>query len=160
MESLQIRKCQPRLDFRRILEIESVSFASDSYSEHTFWYFHQRCPDLFIVAEYEKTILGYLICCIYLQGRKQQRRGHIVSIAIDPLYRRRGIGKALVQFTLDCLEELSVSYVEIEVRIDNEGGLSFWRSFGFQKTETITGYYSDGCDGFKMHKYFEVFKTE
>ncbi len=159
MEALRIRKCNPRLDFERILELEGASFTSDAYSEHTFWYYHQRCPDLFLVAEYEKTILGYLICCIYLQGQKQQRRGHIVSIAVDPLYRRRGIGKALVEFTFDYLEALSVAYVEIEVRVDNEAGLRFWRSFGFQQTVTIPRYYSDGCDGFKMHRYFEVFKT-
>jgi ribosomal protein S18 acetylase RimI-like enzyme len=160
MESLlHIRQCTPRQDFPRILEIEGASFTSERYSEHTFWYFYRRCPDLFIVAEYEQTILGYLICCIYLQGRKQQRRGHLVSIAVDPLYRRRGIGKALVQYTFDRLETLSVAYVEIEVRIDNDVGLNFWEGFGFQKVGTIPRYYGDGCDGYRMLKYFDVFKT-
>ena len=159
MEALRIRKCNPRPDFERILELERASFTSDSYTEHTFWYFYRRCPDLFIVAEVEGKILGYMICCIYLQGQKRQRRGHVVSIAVDPKHRREGIGKAMAKFTFARLEELSVAYVEIEVRIDNETGLCFWRSFEFQQTETLPGYYSDGGDGFKMHKYFEVFKS-
>ena len=65
----------------------------------------------------------------------------------------------MAKFTFDCLEELSVAYVEIEVRIDNETGLPFWRSFEFQQTETLPGYYSDGCDGFKMKRFFDVFKA-
>jgi [ribosomal protein S18]-alanine N-acetyltransferase len=56
---------------------------------------------------------------------------HILSIALDPAYQRRGLGRSLLQRGLDYLAQQGASRVRLEVRPDNTGALRLYESFGF-----------------------------
>lgn len=55
----------------------------------------------------------------------------ILSVAVSPQYRGRGLGSALVQAGLDYLERRGVFRVRLEVRPANTPAVAMYTSFGF-----------------------------
>lgn len=79
--------------------------------------------------------------------------GHLVSIAVLPEYRRRGIGKALLAETIRVMREVyDTEAIYLEVRVSNAPAISLYEKFGFRKVRIIHGYYADGEDAYVMVK--------
>ena len=80
-------------DLDRILQIELQSFPKSPYDWATFINLHYLYPETFLVYvrptldRKEGHILGYIVFT---------KEGHIISIAVHPQHRRRGIGKELL----------------------------------------------------------------
>jgi ribosomal protein S18 acetylase RimI-like enzyme len=55
---------------------------------------------------------------------------HIQSLVVDPKYFRKGIGRKLVQFTLDTYRS---KLFTVETGIDNQPAIKLYKSFGFQE---------------------------
>jgi ribosomal-protein-alanine N-acetyltransferase len=83
------------------------------------------------------------------------KKARIISIAIDPAYKCKGIGNALVNFTFNQLKTFYIRAVELEVRITNKEGIYFWKSFSFYPIKIISNYYHDGIDAIVMRKSLE-----
>ena len=66
--------------------------------------------------------------------------GHIISIAVHPQARRRGIGRELFR---EVIHSPSVRKVWAEVRKSNEGAQAFYHQMGFQIAGTIANYYGN-----------------
>lgn len=126
-----IRKFESE-DLEEILRIEKMSFPKTPYDEPIFIYYAGMYPDNFLVyiEESSDKILGYII---FRPG------GHIVSIAVDLLYRRRRIGTKLMQ------EVLKVSYgnAMVEVRVSNKIAQMFYKKLGFIESGSIPGFYEN-----------------
>jgi len=133
-------------DLNRIMEIESTSFDADAFSEKIFLSLHSKCSNLFIVAEISEIIAGYMVTCI------ARKKGRVISIAIDPIYRHKGIGSDLANFTFNQLSASCIKTIELEVRITNSEGICFWKSLGFSPLKIISNYYLDGTDALIMRK--------
>lgn len=133
-------------DLSRIMEIERNSFAIDTFSEKIFLSLQRKCSNLFIVAEISEIIAGYMVTCI------AHKKGRVISIAVDPVYRHKGVGSDLVNFTFNQLKTSSIRTVELEVRITNSEGICFWKSFGFSPLKIFYNYYLDGTDALIMRK--------
>jgi ribosomal-protein-alanine N-acetyltransferase len=133
-------------DLDRVMEIEHLSFGADAFSRSTFKSSHRNSDSLFIVAEISSVIVGYMITFIF------HETGHIVSIAVDPAYRRKGVGKNMVEFTHSRLNELRVKSMELEVRITNINGIRFWQCLSFFASGIYPRYYMDGTDALRMRK--------
>jgi ribosomal-protein-alanine N-acetyltransferase len=69
---------------------------------------------------------------------------HIFRIAVDPAWRRRGVGARLVTACLESAHGRGLSAAMLEVRRSNTEALKLYRKFGFQVAATRPGYYSDG----------------
>jgi [ribosomal protein S18]-alanine N-acetyltransferase len=69
---------------------------------------------------------------------------HIFRIAVDPAWRRRGVGARLVTACLESARGRGLSAAMLEVRRSNTEALKLYRKFGFQVAATRPGYYSDG----------------
>ena len=133
-------------ELSRIMEIESASFASDAFSENIFLNLYRKCSNLFIIAEISEIIAGYMITC------STYRKWRVISIAIDPIYRRKGVGSGLVNTTFNQLKTSSIKSLELEVRITNSEGICFWKSLGFLPLKIIPNYYLNGTDALIMRK--------
>src|SRR5512135_3277007 len=57
----------------------------------------QRNPGLSCVAEEDGILAGAVLCST------DGRRGYLHHLAVAPQFRRRGIGRALVDHSLECL---------------------------------------------------------
>ena len=124
-------------DLDRILQIELQSFPKSPYDWPTFLNLHYLYPETFLVDvgpetdRKEDQIFGYIIFT---------KEVHIISIAIHPQYRRRGIGKKLLQRAMDTPH---LKKVWAEVRRNNQGAQAFYFHLGFQITGVVPNYYGN-----------------
>jgi ribosomal-protein-alanine N-acetyltransferase len=115
-------------DMDRLLEIEAQAFPKSPYSRQIFMSLFRSNPTTFLVYG-EEEILGYLI---------YTTEGHIISIAVDPRYRRKGIGTQLVG---EALRNATGEFIWVEVRESNTGAQAFYEKLGFRKKGIIPRYY-------------------
>ncbi len=124
-------------DLESILQIETHSFPKSPYDWATFFNLHILHPETFLVyvdmghGQKGEKILGYIV---FTQD------GHILSIAVLPPCRRKGIGRALVQ---RAMETSPVKKVWAEVRRSNRGAQAFYSRMGFRTVGTVPDYYGN-----------------
>ncbi|MCP8304174.1 MAG: ribosomal protein S18-alanine N-acetyltransferase [archaeon] len=138
-----IRRCRKQ-DLTQVLDIERISFKYP-YDRSTFLYFLMREPEGFYVAEEKGRIIGYAISSVV--GSK----GTMISIAVMPELRRRGIGSNLLRESLNFLSK-KVREVELQVRKDDQEAIDFYKKSGFREAGLIFNYYPDGGDALVMSK--------
>lgn len=155
------------VDLERVLEIERFSFSAPWPREYLAQHLGD---DGFVVLEYEGQIVGYTVVGIKIPAflARLERRtwalltgqdpkepppvGHILNIAVDPEFRRRGLGKRLLEYALDYCRHLGAEQVELEVRTSNTIAIQLYQKYGFVIRERVPYYYSDGEDAFVMVK--------
>ncbi len=115
-------------DMDRILEIEAQAFPKSPYSRRIFMNLYRSNPTTFLVYE-EGEILGYLV---------YTPEGYIISIAVDPRHRRKGIGTQLVR---EVFRNSTGEFMWVEVRETNAGAQVFYEKLGFRKKGVIPRYY-------------------
>jgi ribosomal-protein-alanine N-acetyltransferase len=87
----------------------------------------------------------------FIAGDTRRRDGlaWIAIIAVDPQYRRRGVGRALL---LACESKLNVPFVRLTVRLSNSAAIALYEKEGYRTADIWKGYYYDGEDGLVMEK--------
>ncbi len=84
---------------------------------------------------------------------KQVKKGHLVSLAVLPEYRRLGVASTLLEKTMGIVEEYRIAEFVLEVRVSNSAAIRLYNdAFGFEKIKIISHYYRDGEDAFYMSK--------
>jgi len=154
-QTFELRKFAPN-DLQSVMQINRVCLP-ENYTDFFFMDLHQRFPETFIVAEENEEIAGYIMCRIEVGLSNYGfggliRKGHVVSIAVMPQYRRRGIANALISRALEGMHYYKAKQCFLEVRVTNEVAISLYKRLGFEITRTINGYYSDGEDAYVMTK--------
>jgi ribosomal-protein-alanine N-acetyltransferase len=127
----------------------------ENYTDFFYIDLARRFPETFIVAEENGEVVGYIMCRIEV-GLSNfglgglTKKGHVVSVAVMPEHRRRGIGTALVTKAIEGMRMYSAKQCFLEVRVTNEDGVGLYKKLGMQVTRTIHGYYADGEDAYVM----------
>lgn len=92
----------------------------------------QHDPDLFLVAEVEGRIVGAVM------GGFDGRRGLIYHLAVDPAYRRQGIGSALMAEMERRLVAKGCLRAYLLVTEDNQETIAFYRRLGWEVMPVVT----------------------
>ena len=140
---VEIRPFHPR-DLDRVIEIEKASFGPDAWDRELFLEYFRRCPDLFLMARRARQIRGYIITCA------GSRNAELVSIAVDPKDRQRGLGRAMLDETLTQLRSRRVRTWWLMVATTNESAMRFYEDYGFVRTRRSRRYYGAGRDAWRM----------
>jgi len=154
-QQFTLRKFVPD-DLQSVMQINRVCLP-ENYTDFFFIDLHQRFPETFIIAEEAGKINGYIMCRIEV-GLSNfgfgglVRKGHVVSIAVMPQTRRKGMASALIKRSMEGMEYYKAKQDFLEVRVTNEAAISLYKKLGFEITRTINGYYSDGEDAYVMTK--------
>jgi mycothiol synthase len=82
-----------------------------------------------LIAEWNREPAGMVDA--YIDKQRDDRKGFIQSLAILPEYRRKGIGKRLVEMALKSLKQRGMRTVEAWAQSDREGCTHIYESFGF-----------------------------
>lgn len=136
-----LRRCSID-DLRAVTEIEKASFKYP-YDYSTFSSYLTEKESNFIIAEVEKKVVGYVIV------RTNCNLGTIISIAVLPIRRRKGIGGCLLEFALKKLF-YEVNSIELQVSTANLDAIRFYESHGFSSKSVIQNYYPSGEDAIVM----------
>jgi [ribosomal protein S18]-alanine N-acetyltransferase len=133
-------------DLDAILQVEHVSFGKDAYDRKLFAEYSHICGDLFLVGEVRSRVCGYCLTCT------RGERAELVSIAVDPAVRGKGLASALLESTFRRLRRRDVAFVSLMVRLTNAAALRFYEKYGFTKVRVVHRYYEGGGDGWLMRK--------
>ena len=132
-----VRKFLPK-DLRRVYEIENTSF-DQSYGIQIFQQLYEMGIG-FLVAEDEGYVVGYVMFWL-----KYENQGHIISLAVDKNYRRKGYGTQLLAKAISILF-LITDTIYLEVRASNTGAIEFYKQFHFKQDRIVPNYYESGED--------------
>lgn len=80
----------------------------------------------------------------YGEMRTVAGEAQIYNIVIDPAYRGRGLGEALMRHLTDKAEELGCSLITLEVRSGNAAATELYRKLGFREVGRRKAYYEKG----------------
>ncbi len=141
---IKIRRFKPQ-DLDRVYEIELKSF-KDPYNILFLLNLHQAYNESFFVVENERMVVAYSI------SRVVNGRGHVLAIAVDPAYRRRGIGSLLVNRIMEHFRSLSIEEMWLEVRVSNLSARNFYKKIAFEEKGLCRAYYSDREDAVILTK--------
>ncbi len=92
---------------------------------------------------------GEMIGFVAGDPRPSQGAVWIATLGVDPGYRRRGIGLALLQA---CEGQVKLPRVKLTVRISNDAAISLYKKGGYRTIDIWKKYYNDGEDGLVMEK--------
>jgi ribosomal-protein-alanine N-acetyltransferase len=75
---------------------------------------------------------------------------HLLSVAVEPTARRRGVGRALVNDVLSYAKAHAPAKILLEVRASNVPAITLYETLGFVRFNVRERYYPDGEDGVEM----------
>jgi len=139
--------------------IKAININLQTLPEHypyEFWFEHlMKWGKAFYVAEVNNSVVGYVMARVELTFgylvKRLTRVGHVISIAVLPEYRRRGIGRALMNACMKALkEEYKASEVYLEVRVSNLPAIKLYESLGFKVVKVLESYYLNGESAYLM----------
>jgi ribosomal protein S18 acetylase RimI-like enzyme len=113
------------------------AFAPSAHWQDEYRYFVRsllgRDDALAVVAVRDAHLIGYAVGRLtVLPGFfEERRRGYIHDVVTRPAYRRRGVGRRLVQTLLDWMAGAGVATVELTVAVGNDAAIAFWERMGF-----------------------------
>jgi len=106
-----------------------VGLRENEDSEAPVLKFLEKNPNTCFIAVEDEKIIGTIL------GGNDGKRGYIYHLAVAEKFRRRGIGKALVEKTIEALKNEGINGIKIFVFRDNESGNIFWEKLGFVEND-------------------------
>ena len=135
MEDIRIRRMEEG-DLDRLAILESRCF-SIPWSRAMLADELSNDRALYLVAACEGRIAGYAGAWIVFD------EGHITNVAVDPDFRRSGVGRKLLSALLEGLAGAGVKAATLEVRRGNHPAIALYDAFGFTVEGVRRGYYAD-----------------
>lgn len=144
-------------DIEEVMEIERISFLSpwsaqayryellDNDSSHYFVARQRRMERSGLLAKARRSLGAGIRPAVLGYGGFWLRHGeaHISTIAVQPNWRRRGIGELLLVVMLDRATELGAEKATLEVRVSNVTAQNLYYKYGFQRVGLQRHYYRD-----------------
>lgn len=95
-------------------------------------------PGIWLTIAYDEDLaIGFAL------GRAVLDEAELLLLGVDPAYRRRGIGAALLERTLGLAATLKAERLHLEVRAGN-GAVGLYRRYGFDQVGQRKNYYRGG----------------
>lgn len=126
-----------RGDIEAVMDLEREIFSTPWPPDVFRQEVRRKGRTIYIVAELDGRIVAYLGAGV--MGHEV----HIVNLAVDPGFRRAGIGSMLFIWCVRHGIEMGARWLVLEVRETNEPARSFYRLFGLHELGLRIGYYSD-----------------
>ncbi|AFN83133.1 N-terminal acyltransferase complex subunit Ard1 [Encephalitozoon romaleae SJ-2008] len=142
--------------FKDLLQVQqlNVKNSTENFLLGTFLNSLSMSYTTSFVAETDEKVIGYSEAVFF----KSKMKGHIYSICVDAPFRRSGIGRRLVNLSIDAMRIESQGRrceIDLHVRASNVGAISLYRSAGFEIREANIPYYEAGAAGHRMSLWLE-----
>ena len=139
-------------DFETLWSIDQQCFVEGiSYSQAELRHYMKRRAAFTLVKEDEDGVAGFVVAESSRRGA-----GHIITIDIRPRARRSGYGSELLRAAEQRLRAGGCGAVLLEVAVDNDDAIRFYKRHGYSVVKTIPRYYLDSLDALLMGKPLET----
>mgnify|MGYP000158656076 CR=1 FL=1 len=148
-----IRRAEPS-DLIPVMEI-NLKTLPEHYSDYFYESLLAEIPEAFIVAEIEGSLAGYIMCKTEFGFSNFKKlgfvkKGHVVSVAVLEEHRNKGIGKALVEESINGVKLRKCDEFYLEVRCSNTEAVRLYEKLGYVIKQQLKAYYRDGEDAYLM----------
>jgi ribosomal-protein-alanine N-acetyltransferase len=124
-------------DIQAVVELDQISF-SLPWPERSFRFELTDNPaSRCWVAESDGRVVGMVVAWLFVD------EAHIATIATHPDYRRQGIARQLLIFTLEAAMREGAQSSFLEVRASNLAAQEMYRKFGYVEVGRRKRYYRD-----------------
>ena len=153
LDDYNIRRAEPS-DLISVMEI-NLKTLPEHYSDYFYESLLAEIPEAFIVAQIQDKHVGYIMCKVEFGFSNFKKlgfvkKGHVVSIAVLDQYRKRGIGNALVEESINGIKLRNCDEFYLEVRCSNTDAVKLYEKFGFVIRQQLNAYYRDGENAYLM----------
>lgn len=137
-----LRSARPA-DLPALAALEVASFP-DPWSERMLANEIAGAWSTVLVVEEDGEVMGYAVF------RRAADEAELLSVAVAPGVRRRGLGRRLVVAGLTRMRQDGARTCYLEVRPANRPARALYRSLGFREVGRRRRYYRDGSDALVM----------
>jgi ribosomal-protein-alanine N-acetyltransferase len=130
-------------DLDEVWEVEVNSF-DDPFPRFLLSRLLRENASIFMVAVAGERVVGYCVASLEAES------AHLISMAILPGFRRRGVARSLLRQLIGCLSERNVRVIFLEVKVNNRSAIELYSSLGALRVGVVRNYYSDGTSALKM----------
>jgi len=100
-----------------------------------------------MVADVGEQVAGFNIYELH------RNRLHILNFAVDPAFRRRGVGAAMVSKLVNKLSPQRRNRIMLEIRETNLDAQLFFRGLGFRAVSLLRDFYEDTTEDAYLMQY-------
>ena len=105
---------------------------SEADSRENIQAYLQRNPGMSFLATADGAVVGAVLC------GHDGRRGYLHHLAVDPRFRRHGIGRQLVDRCLGALQQAGIQKCNLFIFNRNRDGIAFWKDVGWTPRTDIS----------------------
>ena len=131
---LHVEPAQPK-DADIVAKLHAHGFYRGWPREDCAAYISGEGTPLYVACDAKRKIAGFAML------RHLGEEAELITIAVDPKWRKRGVGVALLRAMIDDLLMSPAKKLFLEVAADNVAALKLYGKFGFQKVSERKGYY-------------------
>lgn len=133
-----------RADMPAIMEIERLSFGDDAWTEADFCRCCRQRNVIPMIVERGTQVIGFVIYEL------QPKRLDLVTLAVHPAWRLRGVGSTLIDKLKSKLTASRRSTISVTIHESNLDGQLFLQTHGFRAVSVRRGYFHDDTDAYVM----------
>ncbi len=139
-------------EFQLLWQLDQQCFPSGiAYTQRELKHYMEAPGTFTLVAEANgreaADIAGFLV------GQRHKRGlGHVVTIDVNPEFRREGVGSLMMEAAEQRLRSEGCHSIFLETAVDNESAISFYQRLGYAVLRTLPRYYMGDLDAFLMGK--------
>jgi ribosomal protein S18 acetylase RimI-like enzyme len=138
-------------DLEEMIAIERSSFGDESYRKELIEQLLTGEELHNVIVEVNGDKAGY--ATFFEDDRR--RRARLITIAVRPEHRHRGLAKAMLAFLEKEMARLGLRTVSLEVGESNAAAMNLYLSDGYMIRGKIPNYYGKGKDALYMEKSVE-----
>ena len=152
MENKYIKDCiKENID--TVYEIDKTS-SCYNWTKSMFLEELENKNSSFKILFLNNTIAGYIIYHIVLD------EAEILNIVIDNTYKRKNLGKYLLEQTINEISKQNIKTILLEVGEKNIPAINLYLKFGFEQYHIRKNYYKNGENAILMRKKHKTFLGE
>ncbi len=134
-------------DLDKVIDINRQCLP-ENYPESFFRTIFSECPKGFALAEVNGIIVGYTMGRIesglsLFSIFHRAKKGHTVSIAVLPEYRRSKVATKLINASSEAMREYGADELFLEVRMSNTAAVKLYESLDYKIVKELRHYYRD-----------------
>lgn len=123
----------------QLYAIEEQCFSEEAFSRRQIAYLLTDYNTIALVAKNNFDIAGFIIAQIDLEDNIEY--GHIITLNIPHIYRRRHVATRLLQEIQAILRQRGITEIRLEVREDNHAAIKLYQTLGYQNLGKLEKYY-------------------
>lgn len=91
-------------------------------------------------------------CIVHLEPAGSQIVAYIVTLDVDPAFRKRGVARTLMESVETAATDAGAQHMTLHVWTSNDAAMRLYERLGYQRVRAATDFYGEGLDALFYRK--------